>query len=82
MGPYPGQPVTHGRRCKENISVLDIRCSFFADSLVEQGLAEIVRSIRAGDPASSGPRCDPLLSLLFLSKGHRREGDKMRPARL
>ena len=42
MGPYPGQPVTHGRRCKQNISVLDVRCSFSAGSLVEQGLAEIV----------------------------------------
>ena len=58
MGPHPGQPETHGRRCKENISVLDVRCSFLAGSLVEQGLAEIVRGTREGDPASSGPRCD------------------------
>ena len=64
MGPYSGQPVTHGRRCKENISVLDVRCSFCAGSLVEQGLAEI---ISAGGP----------FSLLFLSEEHRREGDKM-----
>ena len=42
MGPYPGQPVTHGRRCKQNITVLDVRCSFCAGSLVEQGLAEMV----------------------------------------
>ena len=43
MGPCPGQPVTHGRCCKENISVLDVRCSFCPGSLVEQGLAEMVR---------------------------------------
>ena len=48
VGLYPGQPVTHGRRCKENISVLDVRCSFCAGSLVEQRW--VVGGIRAGGP--------------------------------